>query len=48
MFDEALGASKYPTVQFKTSRVNATKISENLYRGMLMGDLNMHGNIREH
>ena len=46
MFDEVLETSRYPTVEFKSSRVTATKLSPNTYRMKVFGDLNMHGIIR--
>jgi polyisoprenoid-binding protein YceI len=46
MFDEVLEASRYPSVQFKSSRVTATKTGDSMYSMAVLGDLNLHGMTR--
>jgi polyisoprenoid-binding protein YceI len=46
MFDEVLEKNFYPTVEFKSSRVSATKTGENMYRVNIAGDLMLHGTTR--
>jgi polyisoprenoid-binding protein YceI len=46
MFDEVLEKSRYPTADFRSSRVGATKISDSVYRTQIVGDLNLHGVTR--
>jgi polyisoprenoid-binding protein YceI len=44
MFDEVLESSRYPIVEFKSSRASGIKTGENMYRVNLQGDLQLHGN----
>jgi polyisoprenoid-binding protein YceI len=46
MFDEVLEKAIYPTVEYNSSRVTASKTSENVYRVNVMGDLTLHGVTR--
>jgi polyisoprenoid-binding protein YceI len=46
MFDEVLESSRFPTVEYKSSRVVAAKITENMYRANVWGDLTLHGATR--
>ena len=46
MFDEVLEKSRYPKIEFKSSHVSATKISENVFRLTVSGDLLLHGTNR--
>lgn len=46
MFDEVLEKNFYPTVEFKSSRVSATKTGESMYRVNVAGDLTLHGATR--
>jgi polyisoprenoid-binding protein YceI len=46
MFDEVLESSRFPTVEYKSSRVAATKITDNMYRANVWGDLTLHGATR--
>ena len=46
MFGEVLESSKYPTVEYRSSKVSATKTGENTYRTNMSGDLTLHGVTR--
>lgn len=46
MFDEVLEKNIYPTVEYKSSSVNALKAAENTYRVTVNGDLTLHGTTR--
>jgi polyisoprenoid-binding protein YceI len=46
MFDEVLQKNVYPRVEYKSSRVNMSKISENVYRANVSGLLTLHGTTR--
>src|SRR5579863_10141226 len=46
MFDEVLEKSIYPKVEYKSSRVTATKVTENMYRVNVSGVLTLHGATR--
>ena len=43
MFDEVLEYSRYPVVEFKSSRAAGMKTGENMYRINLQGDQQLHG-----
>lgn len=47
-FDEVLDAKAFPEIVFESSRVTAAKISENLYRATIAGDLSLHGVTNAH
>jgi polyisoprenoid-binding protein YceI len=46
MFDEVLEKAIYPTVEYNSSRVTATKTVENVFRVNVNGDLTLHGITR--
>jgi polyisoprenoid-binding protein YceI len=46
MFDEVLEKSVHPTVEFRSTQINATKINENVYRARIGGDVTLHGITR--
>jgi polyisoprenoid-binding protein YceI len=46
MFDEVLEKSRYPKIEYKSSHVSATKLTENVYRVTVSGDLMLHGAAR--
>jgi polyisoprenoid-binding protein YceI len=46
MFDEVLEKTKYPVIEYKSSRVTASKTAENTYRLNVAGDLTLHGITR--
>jgi polyisoprenoid-binding protein YceI len=46
MFDEVLEKTIYPRVDYKSSRVTASKTGENMYRANVAGDLTLHGITR--
>lgn len=46
MFDEVLERNVYPKIQYKSSRVSASKTGENMYRVNVSGDLSLHGITR--
>jgi polyisoprenoid-binding protein YceI len=46
MFDEVLEKTIYPRVEYKSSRVTASKTSENMYQVNVAGDLTLHGITR--
>jgi polyisoprenoid-binding protein YceI len=46
MFDEVLEKSRYPKITFKSSRVSATIVSENVFRLTVSGDLSLRGATR--
>jgi polyisoprenoid-binding protein YceI len=46
MFDEVLERSHYQKAEYVSSNVTASKISENMYRVKIMGDLTLHGITR--
>jgi polyisoprenoid-binding protein YceI len=46
MFDEVLENKLYPTAEFRSSRVSATKTGENMYRVIIAGELSLHGITR--
>lgn len=47
MFDEVLEVSRFPEAVFDCSKAGVTKISENMYRVELQGDLSLHGARRQ-
>jgi polyisoprenoid-binding protein YceI len=46
MYDEVLEKSIFPRIEYKSSRANATKTGENMYRVNVSGDLTLHGITR--
>jgi polyisoprenoid-binding protein YceI len=46
MFDEVLEKNAYPRVEYKSSRVSASKTGENVFRVHVNGDLTFHGITR--
>jgi polyisoprenoid-binding protein YceI len=46
MFDEVLEKSIFPLIEYKSSRVTASKTGENTYRVNVAGDLTLHGITR--
>jgi polyisoprenoid-binding protein YceI len=46
MFNEVLETHRFPKVEYKSSRVTATKTGESLYRVEVLGDLTLHGITR--
>lgn len=48
MFNEVLDARIFPEINFDSAEVAVTKISENLFRAKVIGNLNMHGQTRRH
>ena len=46
LFDEVLEKDIYPTVEYNSSRVTSSKVSENVYRVSVAGDLMLHGLTR--
>jgi polyisoprenoid-binding protein YceI len=46
MFDEVLEKSIFPRIEYKSTRANATKTGENMYRVNVSGDLTLHGITR--
>lgn len=46
MFDEVLEKNLYPTTEFRSTRIQATKINENIYRVHIGGDVSLHGVTR--
>jgi polyisoprenoid-binding protein YceI len=46
--DEVLDAKRYPEIVFQSSQITAMKISENLYRATIAGNLALHGITRSH
>jgi polyisoprenoid-binding protein YceI len=46
MFDEVLEKTIYPRVEYKSSRVTASKTGENMHRVNVAGDLTLHGITR--
>lgn len=46
MFDEVLEKAIYPKVEYKSSRVTAVKLTENMYRANVAGALTLHGVTR--
>jgi polyisoprenoid-binding protein YceI len=46
MFDEVLETPIYPTAEFRSSHVAATKTGENMYRINVRGELSLHGITR--
>jgi polyisoprenoid-binding protein YceI len=46
MFDEVLEKNIYPRIEYKSSRVTASKTGENMYRVNVAGDLTLHGITR--
>ncbi|MGC2719590.1 MAG: YceI family protein [Candidatus Acidiferrales bacterium] len=47
MFDEVLEVRKFPKAIYQSSKVSASKISENMYRAELCGSLTLHGLTRQ-
>jgi polyisoprenoid-binding protein YceI len=47
MFDEVLEVSRFPEAVYDCPRAAVTKISENMYRAELKGNLSLHGNTRQ-
>jgi polyisoprenoid-binding protein YceI len=43
---QVLESNNISTVDYKSSRVSATKMGDNLYRTSVLGDLNLHGITR--
>jgi polyisoprenoid-binding protein YceI len=46
MFDEVLQKSVYPRIEYKSSRISASKTGENVFRVNVNGDLTLHGITR--
>lgn len=46
MFDEVLEKNVFPRIEYKSARVSALKIGENMYRVNVAGDLTLHGITR--
>ncbi|MGB9470849.1 MAG: YceI family protein [Candidatus Acidiferrum sp.] len=46
MFDELLERDNYQKAEYVSSKVTASKISENMYRVKVQGDLTLHGITR--
>lgn len=46
MFDEVLEKDIYPRIEYKSVQVNGTRISENMARVTVAGDLTLHGIAR--
>lgn len=46
MFDEVLEKGVFPRIEYKSSRVTASKTGENMYRVNVAGDLTLHGITR--
>ncbi|HUN62353.1 MAG TPA: YceI family protein [Candidatus Sulfotelmatobacter sp.] len=43
MFDEVLERNAYPRIAYKSVQVNATRLSDNMARVKVAGDLTLHG-----
>jgi polyisoprenoid-binding protein YceI len=43
MFEEVLESRFYPKIEYRSTRVNATKLSENMYRIVVGGELTLRG-----
>jgi polyisoprenoid-binding protein YceI len=43
MFEEVLESRFYPKIEYRSTRVNATKLSENIYRIVVGGELTLRG-----
>ncbi len=46
MFEEVLEKSRYPTDDFRSTRVSGSKNNENMFRVSISGDLSLHGLTR--
>jgi polyisoprenoid-binding protein YceI len=46
MFDEVLEKSIFPKIEFKSTRVTASRTGESMYRTSISGDLSLHGITR--
>lgn len=46
MFQEVLEAASFPEIVFESTEIAATKLSENLFRAKVTGNLTMHGVTR--
>ncbi len=46
MFDEVLEKNLYPWIEYKSSRVSASKMGENMFRVTANGELTLHGVTR--
>jgi len=46
MFDEVLEKSVFPLIEYRSSRVTASKTGESMYRINVAGDLTLHGVTR--
>jgi polyisoprenoid-binding protein YceI len=46
MFDEVLEKNRYPKIEYKSTRVTATKSAENIYLVTAFGELELHGTTR--
>lgn len=42
-FEEVLESESFPRIEFQSSQVIVTKVSENLYKAAITGDLTLHG-----
>jgi polyisoprenoid-binding protein YceI len=47
MFDEVLEVGRFPEAAYECPRAAVTKVSENMYRTELKGNLSLHGNMRQ-
>lgn len=48
MFQEVLESRLYPEMTFESTDVNAAKVTENLFRAKIGGNLTVHGVTRRH
>jgi polyisoprenoid-binding protein YceI len=48
MFQEVLESRSFPEIAFESSEISAAKLSENLYRAKVAGNLSLHGVTRRH
>ena len=46
MFDEVLEKNQYPWIEYRSSRVSASKMGENMFRVTVNGELMLHGVTR--
>jgi polyisoprenoid-binding protein YceI len=46
MFEEVLEKTLYPKTEFRSSHIHATKVSDNVYRARISGDVSLHGVTR--
>lgn len=48
MFHEVLESRMYPDINFESTDVNTAKVTENLFRAKIGGNLTLHGVTRRH